>query len=111
MDSECWSLRGIACLAPGTYAKPEGQRQRFLSGGWSVRHDKLRAALVITELAVSLPLLAGAGLLMHSFVHLANVPPGFNPEGGIDERRGIRTGVDAHRSSSPVLLALLGSRS
>src|SRR5271166_2606754 len=53
------------------------------SGGLNVKHDKLRGALVIAELALSLTLLAGAGLLMRSFVHLLSVPPGFNPEGVI----------------------------
>jgi predicted permease len=52
-----------------------------LRGGLSVRHDKLRGALVIAELGISLPLLVGAGLLVRSFVYLANVPPGFNPQG------------------------------
>ncbi len=50
------------------------------SGGLRVRRDKLRGTLVIAELAISLTLLAGAGLLIRSFVRLVNVPPGFNPD-------------------------------
>jgi putative ABC transport system permease protein len=48
-----------------------------VSGGF--RGGKMRGALVIVEVALSLVLLAGAGLLMRSFVKLQTVDLGMNP--------------------------------
>jgi putative ABC transport system permease protein len=49
-----------------------------VSGGF--RSGRLRNALVVVEVALSLMLLVGAGLLMRSFVALQTVDLGLNPE-------------------------------
>jgi predicted permease len=42
-------------------------------------HRRLRNGLVVAELALALMLLAGAGLMIRSFVRIMNVEVGFNP--------------------------------
>jgi predicted permease len=54
-----------------------GGRSGQRDGGLHVRRHSLRGLLVVSELTISLMLLIGAGLLVRSFVHLQNVPPGF----------------------------------
>jgi predicted permease len=49
------------------------------SGGGSLA-DRMREALVVAEIALSVILVAGAGLLLKSFVALQNVELGFRPE-------------------------------
>ena len=44
------------------------------------RSHRLRNVLVISEMALALILLAGAGLLLRSFVHYLRSDPGFNPQ-------------------------------
>ena len=48
--------------------------------GAAARGNGMRAGFVIAEVALALVLLAGAGLLVRSFVNLLNTTPGFNVE-------------------------------
>jgi putative ABC transport system permease protein len=49
-------------------------------GGGGFRGGRARNAIVVLEVALSLVLLAGAGLLMRNFVNLTTVDLGFNPD-------------------------------
>ena len=45
------------------------------------RQTRTRLALVVAQIALSLPLMTGAVLLARSFVAVASIDPGFNPDG------------------------------
>ena len=69
-----------------------------LSGGF--RHGKLRNAVVILEVALSLTLLVAAGLLMRSFVALREVHLGFRPDHVMSAR--LPLPVDRYKTADQI---------
>ncbi len=78
-------LTGIGFgLAPAMKAAKLNLTETLKESGWNVtgglsRYD-LRRVLVVLEIALSLVLLVGAGLLIRSFLRVQAVDPGFNPD-------------------------------
>ncbi len=84
-------------LAPALRAARLDLNKALKAGGRSVQGEggfgsgssrRLRSLLVVAEVAISLMLLVGAGLLVRSFVRLQNVSPGFEPGGVVSMRLG-----------------------
>jgi putative ABC transport system permease protein len=70
-------------IAPALQAARSGQvanlREGSRGSGSSKHQMKISRFLVVSEIALSLVLLIGTGLLLRSFWHLAEVRPGFDP--------------------------------
>ncbi|MGB6429003.1 MAG: ABC transporter permease [Candidatus Acidiferrales bacterium] len=64
-------------VAKRDFVEPLKDSGRGVSGGF--RRGKFRSVLVVVEVALSLVLLAGAGVLMHAFVKMVDVDLGFDP--------------------------------
>jgi predicted permease len=90
----------------------EALKESGLGVGSGRRHERLRAVLVVTEVALACTLLVGAGLLLRSFLKVLDVDLGFQPEraaavtvdyddppGGDDKTEAGANAILAHRAA------------
>ena len=85
---------------PGEVLKEGG---RGVNGG--VRHQRMRGLLVVAEVALTLLLLTGAGLLLKSFMRLQKVDPGFDARNVLT----MRVALPGYRYSGDEKFARFGS--
>jgi predicted permease len=94
-------------LAPGLKMSSMGDLQEVLKdsgpGTSSGRkHERLRTALVISEVALACVLVVGAGLLLRSFLQVLNVDLGFQPSHAAAIKLSIATNQDMFSSDPKV---------
>ena len=105
-------------LAPAWRAAKIDANSALKAGGRTLQSDgglgssrfRLRSLLVVSEIAFSLMLLIGAGLLIRSFVRLQNVSPGFEPQNVISMRLGATGRQFADRDAAAEFQRQLGDR-
>ena len=106
------ALTGVFCsILPAWNATRSGSALELRSGratSASPHEHKLHSGLIVAEIAVSLVLLAGSGLLIRSFLETTRVHPGFDPHSLLAFRLGMST---AHypREKAPAFIRLVQS--
>jgi putative ABC transport system permease protein len=73
----------VPALGAGRGAQADRLREGAANLSASRAKTRLRGALIVAQTAIALVLLAGAGLLIHSFVNLTRVDPGFVTDGAV----------------------------
>jgi predicted permease len=87
-----------------------GGRSTQGEGGLGSTRRRLRGLLVAGEVAISMVLLVGAGLLIRSFVRLQSVSPGFDPEGVVSMRLGASARQFENRDAAVAYYATFGDQ-
>lgn len=99
-------LSGLApALSFSRTSVHEALKEGDLRATPGVGHGRLRAALVVAEVALSLMLLVGAGLSIQGFLRLLRTDPGFRPSGLVT----MELTVPPTRYSSAGLRAFMAS--
>jgi putative ABC transport system permease protein len=84
-------VTAVACgLAPAFEGSRTDVQETLKDGtrqaGGSVRHRRMRQAFVVSEIALAVVLLVGAGLMLRSFSTLRRVNPGYSTSGVLTMR-------------------------
>jgi predicted permease len=87
-----------------------GGRNTQGDGGLGGLRRRLRSLLVVGEVAISMVLLVGAGLLIRSFVRLQSVSPGFDPEGVVSMRLGASARQFENRDAAVAYYTVFGDQ-
>ena len=108
-------LTALVCgLLPALHVVSADLQPRLTGGGQGTgrdfRHGKLRGGLVVIEVALSMVLLVGAGLLMRSFLVLTRVDLGFNPKNVLYFRLSLPSAYDHSRETQNMLTRRLLER-
>src|ERR1700722_1012103 len=76
----------LPALTTRTFDLRSAIGSRTTAGG---EHLRLRQALIVSEMALTVVLLAASGLLIRTLIHLQTLPPGFNPAGVMTARASL----------------------
>jgi len=115
----CGLIFGMAPALELSKVNPNEEMKEGGRGGSGSARQRVRKLLVVGQVAVSLLLLVGGGLLLKSFVRLEAVQPGFNPKNLLVVRlalpkthyKGHDSVIQFYRALSPNIESLPGVKS